>query len=336
MKQFIYLALASLAITSCNEKPKDYVIFTGNITNKNSDSLEINNYEAKTRKVIKVDETGTFSDTLKVKTGIHYIFDGTEYTSLFLKNGSEINLTLDTKKFDETIIYTGKGADESNFLAKSTLIKEKFDIEELYKLPRKDFEVKLRSYEESFEKRLKENVLDSSFISTQKRSIAKMKKSITENYDKKIYIKKNLAQGLTSPKFENYKNHKGGTTSLDNLKGKYVFIDVWATWCQPCKNEIPYLKNIEEKFHDKNIEFVGISIDETKNYNIWKNMVSDKELAGTQLIADKNWESEFIKNYKIDAIPHFILIDPEGNIVNAQAPRPSDPKLVEILESLNI
>ena len=59
MKQFIYLALASLAITSCNEKPKDYVIFTGNITNKNSDSLEINNYEAKTRKVIKVDETGT-------------------------------------------------------------------------------------------------------------------------------------------------------------------------------------------------------------------------------------------------------------------------------------
>ncbi|HBI39395.1 MAG TPA: TlpA family protein disulfide reductase, partial [Tenacibaculum sp.] len=101
-------------------------------------------------------------------------------------------------------------------------------------------------------------------------------------------------------------------------------------------NEIPYLKNIEEKFHDKNIEFVGISIDETKNYNIWKNMVSDKELAGTQLIADKNWESEFIKNYKIDAIPHFILIDPEGNIVNAQAPRPSDPKLIEILESLNI
>lgn len=161
MRKLIYLVIACLAIISCNEKPKNYVTFTGKITNKNSDSLEINNYEAKTRKVIKVDETGTFSDTLKVKTGIHYIFDGTEYTSLFLKNGSEINLTLDTKKFDETIIYTGKGADESNFLAKSTLIKEKFDIEELYKLPRKDFEVKLKSYEESFEKRLKENVLDS-------------------------------------------------------------------------------------------------------------------------------------------------------------------------------
>ena len=68
----------------------------------------------------------------------------------------------------------------------------------------------------------------------------------------------------------------------------------------------------------------------------WKKMIVDKELGGIQLFADKAWESDFIKNYKINGIPRFILIDPEGNIVSADAPRPSNPKLVEMLKELSI
>ncbi|GAW90641.1 hypothetical protein FPS14_contig00079-0007 [Flavobacterium psychrophilum] len=54
----------------------------------------------------------------------------------------------------------------------------------------------------------------------------------------------------TAPTF-NYANHKGGTTKLEDFKGKYIYIDVWATWCGPCRGEIPFLQKIEEKYHEK-------------------------------------------------------------------------------------
>ncbi len=155
---------------------------------------------------------------------------------------------------------------------------------------------------------------------------------ITEKYAKLTA----LAKGKPSPKFVNYENYQGGTTSLDDLKGKYVYIDVWATWCGPCKREIPFLKEVEEKFHDKNIEFVSVSIDQMADHDKWKAMVQSKELGGMQLMADKDWNSSFVKDYQIQGIPRFILIDPNGNIVDPNAPRPSNPKLETLLNSENI
>ncbi len=144
---------------------------------------------------------------------------------------------------------------------------------------------------------------------------------------------KALTAGNPSPEF-NFENHKGGKTSLKDLEGKYVYIDVWATWCAPCLREIPYLKEVEEEYKNKNIQFVGISIDEEKDYDKWKQMVDEKSLAGIQLMADSNWNSDFVKQYAILGIPRFILIDPKGNIVSADAPRPSDPLLKQTLNGL--
>ncbi|MFD0760954.1 TlpA family protein disulfide reductase [Lutibacter aestuarii] len=158
------------------------------------------------------------------------------------------------------------------------------------------------------------------------------KKEITETYNKL----KVVAKGQPSPKFENYENYAGGTTSLDDLKGKFVYVDVWATWCGPCKAEIPYLKEVEAKYHDKNIEFVSISIDKAADHDKWKTMVEEKELKGVQLFADNDWNSQFVKDYLIKGIPRFILIDTEGNIVSSNAPRPSSPKLISLFNELNI
>ena len=65
-------------------------------------------------------------------------------------------------------------------------------------------------------------------------------------------------------------------------------------------------------------------------------MVADKELGGIQLMADNGFNSEFVRNYKINGIPRFILVDPDGNIVSADAPRPSNPALVELFKELGI
>ena len=158
------------------------------------------------------------------------------------------------------------------------------------------------------------------------------KKELTEKYNKLI----KLSIGQPSPKFVNYENYKGGTTSLDDLKGKYVYVDVWATWCGPCKREIPYLKEVEKKYHGKDIAFVSLSIDALKDHDKWKEMIEEKELGGIQLFADQSWNSQFVTDYGIQGIPRFLLIDPEGVIVSSNAPRPSSPDLITLFDELKI
>jgi len=158
------------------------------------------------------------------------------------------------------------------------------------------------------------------------------KKEIEKIYNEMTLLNK----GNMSPKFSNYRNAKGGTSSFDDYKGKYVYIDVWATWCGPCKAEIPFLKDIAEKYKGKNITFVSISVDKERDFSKWEKMVEEKQLSWPQLFADNSFNSEFIKAYKIKTIPHFILLDPEGKIVLSSAHRPSDAKLIEVFNELGI
>jgi len=155
------------------------------------------------------------------------------------------------------------------------------------------------------------------------------KKKFTEQYE----ILFPLSEGQPSPKFVNYENFKGGVTSLDDFKGKYVFIDVWATWCGPCKEEIPHLAKLEKEYHDKDIVFVSISADKQKSKKVWKNVVTKKNMCGVQLISDKDFKSDFIKAFQIQGIPRFILIDKEGKIVKSQAPNPSQYEKIKKLFS---
>jgi len=154
--------------------------------------------------------------------------------------------------------------------------------------------------------------------------------------EKSYNILKNLVKGAPSPKFVDYENNAGGTTSLDDLKGKYTYIDIWATWCGPCIREIPSLKKVEKSYHGKNIQFLSISIDAKKDHQKWKDMIKDKKLGGIQLYADNLWDSKFVADYYVKGIPKFILLDPKGNIVTANAPRPSDTKLIDLFNELKI
>lgn len=141
---------------------------------------------------------------------------------------------------------------------------------------------------------------------------------IKEKYDRI----KNLKKGSPSPSF-NYPDTSGKNISLESLKGKLVYVDVWATWCGPCKAQIPFLKQLEEKYREEDIAFVSLSIDQLKNISKWKDMIVDKELEGIQIIADKAWRSKFVTDYVIEGIPRFILIDKDGNLMDPMAPRPA-------------
>ena len=128
-----------------------------------------------------------------------------------------------------------------------------------------------------------------------------------------------------------YPDHTGKMVSLSGQKGKVVLVDVWATWCGPCKKEIPSLKQLEEEMHGKDIVIMSVSVDEAKDKEKWLKMIKDENLKGVQLFAS-GW-SKIAKDYKITGIPRFMVFDKKGNIVSVDAPRPSDPKLKELLEA---
>ncbi|AGC77343.1 peroxiredoxin [Nonlabens dokdonensis] len=142
-----------------------------------------------------------------------------------------------------------------------------------------------------------------------------------------------INKGDVSPGFT-YKDINDKVVSLSDFKGKLVYIDVWATWCAPCKKQIPFLKKLEEEFAEENIVFISISVDAKKAYKSWKTMVKEEELGGVQLFADNSFDSEFAEAYGITSIPRFIIVDQEGKVYDDKAPSPSFEQTKALLQDL--
>ncbi len=132
---------------------------------------------------------------------------------------------------------------------------------------------------------------------------------------------KKFQPGTPAPSFE-LKDIKGSTYTLSHFKGKYLLLDVWGIYCGPCIKEIPKLKEIEVEFKDANITFVQVNLEGTKE--AWIKKVEDLDLKGIQLMANKGWDSEFQKAYRIDSVPSFILIDRDGRFIDARTQLPSE------------
>lgn len=130
-----------------------------------------------------------------------------------------------------------------------------------------------------------------------------------------------LSKGAVAPAFK-LPDTKGKPVRLSGFKGKVVYLDVWASWCGPCLKEMPYMELLKEKFRNKDVEIVSISID-TK-VDAWLAKVAAMKLTGIQLIDSSGSEnSKIAKDYKIRGVPHYVLIDKQGRIASAFAPRPS-------------
>jgi thiol-disulfide isomerase/thioredoxin len=144
-----------------------------------------------------------------------------------------------------------------------------------------------------------------------------------KKYQQKINQINNIAEsmgkGKPAPLFE-ATTIDGKKGSLTDLKGKYVLLDVWATWCGPCKQQSPFFEKFALKYKKENIQFVALSTDE--NIQKWYIAAKSKSKSVLQLHADN--PNSFGKDYAVVSIPRFILIDPNGNFVNAELPFPSD------------
>jgi thiol-disulfide isomerase/thioredoxin len=144
-----------------------------------------------------------------------------------------------------------------------------------------------------------------------------------KRYQRKINninrIAESLGKGKKAPAFE-ATNLAGKPAGLADLKGKYILLDVWATWCGPCKQQSPYFEKFALKYKKEKIQFVALSTDES----IQKWYIAAKSKSKSVLQWHANSLDAFSKAYNVNTIPRFILIDPNGNFVSANLPFPTE------------
>lgn len=144
------------------------------------------------------------------------------------------------------------------------------------------------------------------------------KEILTANYN---YVK-TFKNGKPAPNFT-LKDEKGKTVSLSDFKGKYVYLDFWGVSCGPCIYEIKnHSPKLYESYKDKNIVFINICVD--VNESNWKKALTQYNIGGVNLLAEGYANNPVCQAYNMNAIPHYILIDKEGNFIEHNAPRPSE------------
>lgn len=137
--------------------------------------------------------------------------------------------------------------------------------------------------------------------------------------------------GMAAPDVE-LTTPDGKTVKLSSLiRGKFTYIDVWATWCGPCCKEIPFVEKLVEKYkgNDK-VQFISISIDQNKD--AWLAKLEKDKPQWAQFIIQGETEAQFSKDWAITGIPRFIMINPDGTIFSADATRPSEEKTAQTID----
>lgn len=124
------------------------------------------------------------------------------------------------------------------------------------------------------------------------------------------------AIGKTAPDFEQA-DTAGKMVKLSGLRGKYVLIDFWASWCGPCRAENPNVVKAYQKYHEKGFTVLGISLDQPGHKEAWLKAIHQDQLTWTQVSDLQFWNNAVAKLYGIRAIPQNFLLDKDGKIIAA-------------------
>ena len=141
---------------------------------------------------------------------------------------------------------------------------------------------------------------------------------------------KQTETGATLPNFE-LPDPEGKIISLESLRGKYVLVDFWASWCGPCVREIPNLKKAYSKYHDKGFEIISISLD--NDNDAWVNGIEKHELNWLNVSDLKAFNSPVAKQFAVSYVPHTFLLDPNGVIIAVDLREEAlENKLAEVIQ----
>lgn len=330
MKKILIILIAVLSIVSCKKEVIDHVRLSGNLQGLEANDTLMKINSRTYSKEVKIGANGNFEDTLHIdKSDFYSIVIGrrTRFAP-FLATGNDLEISCDVKDVTNTLVFKGKGEETNNYLTTRRKevqeFTEKFDS--MTRLDSLEFYSKLNAFEEKMDSYLNNKKIDTSVVSKERMGLKGFIENVNKQYKKLQAINSVFEKGKESPKFNNLENFAGGTSSLDDFNGKYVFIDVWATWCKPCIAQIPALKELEKEYEGKNIVFISISMDKPEKHDAWSTMIKEKAMSGIQLFSGT--DQSFMQAYQISSIPRFIFLDPDGKIINSNTPLPTNKEVI--------
>lgn len=153
--------------------------------------------------------------------------------------------------------------------------------------------------------------------------------NLDEKYAEEFAKRRASAKGAPFPTGITLTDKNGQAVDFATFKGKYVYVDLWASWCVPCCREVPHLQKLEKELKNPNVRFVSVSID--TNADSWVKKMDELKMHGVQLL---NQDNSLAKAYNVRGIPYFFILDKEGRLYMPNAPRPSHPEIKTLLENL--
>jgi peroxiredoxin len=349
LKSLSLILLVATAFTAC--KPKDSFVIDGKFENPGTEK-KVFLYGMQNSNMVAIDSTnlsekGEFKfirktpsvDFFRVSAGNHEFM-------LIAKNGDDIKLEADLA--DKTLAYKISGANEVEKLSELNTIRndfakqaEKLQAELENKVAsqpqnRSAILEQLKPQYESYINQLNEKILK--FAKDNKGTLAsfyamntlspqefeaelvkfsdEIKEDIKGNatvdtFVKQMALLKTVQVGQQAPGFT-INTADGKPVSLSDYKGKYVLVDFWASWCQPCRQENPNVVKVYNKYKTKNFDILGISLDTDKA--AWLGAIKADGLTWTHTSELKDFNGETVRKYQVQAIPTSYLIDPSGKI----------------------
>jgi peroxiredoxin len=316
------------------------------------------------RDTAEVKKDGSFEMTGTVpETGIYKLAIDPKNPILFVLDNKKIEFEADANNVSET--YTVKGSKDSELLKELNGLmmasqKQMDGLKQRYMAASsssqpdsiKAIEAAANRVQESSEKRFKNFIRKNpnsimsvystltlinpeeqyafadSMLSVYKKTLPTAK--YTKALDKRLSALGSVTTGRPAPDIT-LPTPDGKTISLSSLRGKYVLIDFWASWCGPCRRENPNVVKMYNKYKDKGFEIFGVSLDQSKEK--WVKAIADDQLTWPHVSDLKGWESAAGKLYNVTAIPHTVLIDKEGKIVAKNLRGEAlEAKLAEVLK----
>jgi thiol-disulfide isomerase/thioredoxin len=157
-----------------------------------------------------------------------------------------------------------------------------------------------------------------------------------ESIQKILEAQKRTEIGAIAPEFS-APTPEGKILGLNDIKGKVTLIDFWAAWCGPCRRENPNIVKVYEKYHDKGLEIIGVSLDgntrQTDPKAVWIKAIEDDKLTWHQVSNLNYFNGPIAKMYNIQSIPSSFILDAEGKIIAKNLRGPAlEAKIAELLD----